>query len=316
MYIIKRDIKSFYENVSTSELENLIFKKNLLPFYTKRFLKDFFDNFCKPPKGIPRGFGLSAVMAEIFLLEFDKKILFSDGVYKYFRYVDDILIFCTTNSSAEKIHLDLNKYLPAGLEFNTEKSNPPIIVASNKNFEEKSIEYLGYQFKFNDSINQKRPRNVNVAIATKKIKKTKTRIILSIKSFAKNHDEQLLLDRIKFISGNYLVRRKGNEKTQRSRFVKSGIFYNYNLCGTYKGKDHTPPEFSPPELNELKNLDKFYQTVIGKNSNFKSITSSISSTAIKQLKKISFKKGYEKRMLTNFKENRIKDIKKVWKNAH
>lgn len=318
MYIIKKDIKSFYESIEILPLDELIFKRNLLPFYTKKLLRDFFSYFCNSSAGIPRGLGLSAVLAEIFLLEFDKKIAFSNGVYKYFRYVDDILIFCTTESDLKKIEADLNTYLPTGLTFNTEKSTPPIRLESKskKVFTEESIEYLGYEFKFKDSISQKKPRSVDVSIATKKIKKTKTRIVLSIKNFSKNHDEQLLLDRIQFISSNYLVRRKGNEKIQRSKFVKSGIFYNYSLCGRYSGKDHATPQFFPPTLEDLRSLDKFYQTVIGKNSRFKSITSTISPITTKLLKEISFKKGYEKRMIVKFKETRVKDIKKVWKNAH
>ena len=316
MYILKKDIKSFYENIEIAPLYELIFKKNLLPFYTKKLLRDFFSNFCNSSVGIPRGLGLSAVLAEIFLLEFDKKISLSNGVYKYFRYVDDILIFCTTESALKTIETNLTTYLPDRLEFNTKKSTSSITVASEKFFTKKSIEYLGYEFKFEDSINQKRPRSVDISIATKKIKKIKTKIILSIKNFAKNHNEQLLLDRIQFISSNYLVKRKGNEKIQRSRFVKSGIFYNYSLCGIYNGKDHAPPQFCSPTLEELENLDRFYQTVIGKNSKFRFITSTISPITIKQLKDISFKKGYEKRMVVKFKEDRIKDIQKVWKNAY
>ena len=39
MYILKKDIKSFYENIEIAPLYELIFKKNLLPFYTKKLLR-------------------------------------------------------------------------------------------------------------------------------------------------------------------------------------------------------------------------------------------------------------------------------------
>lgn len=316
MYIFKKDIKSFYESIETAQLNDLFFKRKLLPFYTRILLRKFFDRFCSTPKGIPRGLGLSSALSEIFLLDFDEKVRNINGVYRYFRYVDDIIIFCTSRSALEKIDLDLNKCLPLGLEFNKEKSTPPIYVdcSINQNKKAKSFDYLGYEFSFTDIIDQKRPRTVDVSIASKKIKKIKTKIVLSLKSFAKNHDAQLLLDRIKFISSNYLVKRRGNEKIQRSKFVKSGIFYNYSLCGSYKGKDHAPPQWSSPSLGELCNLDMFYQTIIGRNSKFKSVVTRIPLLIQQEIRKISFKKGYEHRMIVKFKESRVKEIKKVWIN--
>lgn len=320
MYIIKKDIKSFYENIEIASLKNLIFKQQLLPYHTRILLKTFFSQFCSDSNGIPRGLGLSAALSEVFLLGFDKQVMRIKGVYRYFRYVDDVLIFCSKQSSLATIDSELNKHLSPGLSFNLEKSIPPIAINCIKNKinnpTNRSFDYLGYEFGFDDIVGQKRPRKIVISIAQKKIKKIKTKIVLSIKNFAKNRDEKLLLNRMQFISSNYLVRRRGNEKIQRSKFVKSGIFYNYCLCGVYEGKDHASPQFSDPHLSELIKLDNFYQTLIGKNSKFKSITSTIPAATLWEMKKISFKKGYEKRMIVKFKENRVKEIKRGWRNAY
>lgn len=63
---------------------------------------------------------------------------------------------------------------------------------------------------------------LKVTIAGKKIKKIKTRIIRALIDFGKNKDFNLLEMRVKFLTGNYSIR-----KSEEGNDLRSGIFYNY-----------------------------------------------------------------------------------------
>lgn len=73
-------------------------------------------------KGVPQGLPISNIISDIYLSEFDIKNILSKN-YKYFRYVDDIIIICKKDESQKIKNLvydDLTlKYL---LKINEEKS--------------------------------------------------------------------------------------------------------------------------------------------------------------------------------------------------
>ncbi|MFP3416485.1 hypothetical protein SB773_34170, partial [Bacillus sp. SIMBA_074] len=68
----------------------------------------------------------------------------------------------------------------------------------------------------------KNNKTVKISIADKKVKKIKTRITRSFLDFIKNKDFNLLDKRIKFLTGNYGIR-----KNNDGSVLKAGIFYNY-----------------------------------------------------------------------------------------
>ena len=94
MYIIRRDIKSFFESLPCKDARSAILGNSFIPSRAKIFLRSFFEKFCKDDLGVPRGIGLSSVIAELAMRSTDQKIRNTPGVYKYFRYADDMLIFC------------------------------------------------------------------------------------------------------------------------------------------------------------------------------------------------------------------------------
>lgn len=76
-------------------------KEGRLPIY-----KNPFRNAAKEPEGIPQGLPISAVLANLYLLEFDREMVANlvkkEGVF-YRRYSDDILICCRMDQM-EKIY--------------------------------------------------------------------------------------------------------------------------------------------------------------------------------------------------------------------
>lgn len=143
----KTDIKSFYDSIDHETLFDILRKKikskkllNLInssiktptvPIGYKRKDRNLYTNY----KGIPQGLSISNILANIYLLDIDKK-LNAIGI-KYIRYVDDIILFITENEQSNienRIKNILDKY---SLSLNDSKT---LCQMSDYKFE-----YLGYQ---------------------------------------------------------------------------------------------------------------------------------------------------------------------------
>lgn len=311
MYILRKDIRAFYESVNIADVKRRLIYDTIIPSKLKGYLRAFFQKWSPSDLGLPRGVGLSSVLAELAMLPTDQRIREVDGVYKYFRFADDILIFSCL--APKELEQRLSKTLPDGLKFNAAKSFSLALNNADKTTATQvSFEYLGYKFEVSNSCGAKDPRKVSVQISERKIKKIKTRLICSLKSFAKSGDLGLLRDRIRFLASNYSVFRRGISAIKTSRRINSGIFYNYRLCGNYIGA-----KVEAPTLNDLKALDSFYHYLLtSRSSEFsKLFASPFGRRGLAQLQEISFHKGFTKRMMVRFKADRVQAIKRVWQNA-
>ena len=312
MYVIRRDIKNFYETLPVGEVRDNVLLNAYISSKKRDFIRNYFDVFSPTTIGVPRGIGLSAVISELVLQESDLTIKASPGVYRYFRFADDILIFSTV--PPEELEPTLQASLPVGVVFNKRKGKRDdlAIVGQKGSEREQSFEYLGYRFTFNDRCGDRKAREVKVGIADRKLKRIKTRVICAFKSYEITKDFDLLLDRIKFASSNYVVFRHGSKNAELSRNVNSGIYYNYSLCGTYQGR-----VIKPYQCEELKALDAFYHSLLrGAGSAFtKYFNGPANHSKMVKLSEISFHKGYADKMMVRFTNPRIKQIKKVWKNV-
>ena len=131
------------------------------------------DNKSKRLKGIPQGSALSALLSNIYLIDFDKEMYEKSQKenFIYRRYCDDILIVCDTEKANElkKYAIDKidkeyfltiqdKKVETIDFQFNSQKVirafkrsnknlNIPVKINSNneKNFY-KSLQYLGFEF--------------------------------------------------------------------------------------------------------------------------------------------------------------------------
>lgn len=93
-------------------------------------------------KGIPQGLAISNILAALYLKNIDKQLKAIDGIH-YYRYVDDILIFCNSSDSTDITKLVISKFKRIGLNIydpakKTEKSSVGPI--------ENGFSYLGYTF--------------------------------------------------------------------------------------------------------------------------------------------------------------------------
>lgn len=312
IYLARYDISSFYESIP----RELLYKRLVLDTSISTRIRDYLIKFFKAHQspdniGLPRGVSLTAVFSELLMEHFDTKVKGLDSVYRYFRYSDDMLIF--SYRKIDNLTSKVANILPTGMALNSDKlfthdlDTPKTSPISFERFE-----YLGYSFEVDKRQKRQEPRTVKIGIADKKIRRLKTRVVLSLKDFEKNKDEQLLLDRLRVISSNYKIHRHGISAYRTSKYIKTGIFYNYNKCGIL-----SDGQFSQEVPDELKKLDDFlFGLTTGKHSKFKNILKTYMSPLNHQkLRKISFRKGFESRLLVRVPYKRFSQIQGIWRNA-
>lgn len=275
--ILRTDVKSFYESIPHDKLLKILNDNPLLSFLSKKLiwkiLKDFLVESESADKiGVPRGIGVSAFLAELYMRDIDKEISSLPDVTYYSRYVDDIIIVFTPNNN-QKIptYIDSVKRIletDTGLTMNSLKTSEIELVLSNADHK---LDFLGYQFEFKDL------KLTKIKLTEKKLDKYKGRITKSLQEF--NHQRKfdsrgarrILIHRLNFLTGNT---RLENNKAD----ILVGIYYTNNLL-------------SEP-LEDLTELDVFL---------YSQIDASITDIGLRnRLKQFSFKKGFEERKFVNF----------------
>jgi hypothetical protein len=186
-WILKTDIKSFYESIDRDRLIEKLKNDSILSFHSLQVLyKIFLNPTLAESTGLPRGMSISSTLSEIYMRKFDSWIKTSEGVFYYARFVDDIIIFSYSKEKLDLLRSNLNsqlKVLDLNLEIN-EKKTPPIYdgccLTSTL-----PLEYLGYSF--TKEIKKKKNELVSelvISIAKKKVNKIKTRIIKALCDYA------------------------------------------------------------------------------------------------------------------------------------
>ncbi len=294
-WLLKTDIKSFYESIDRTKILSKLKNDSLLSYYSLFLLNKIFDNpLLSDRSGLPRGIPTSSTLSEIYMRKFDKWVQSNRGVYYYSRFVDDIVIFFSREQDAKSLFNSINDKLQdlCNLQINIEKTeliegNTFNVIGRTETQRGNYIEYLGYRF-------VKQEKNVHTYIASKKVKKIKTRIVKSFLSFIRDSNFDLLHKRIKFLTGNYSI-----SKLQDESVLKAGIFYNYSEIDQYKDLE---------ELNIFFRRLMFSKTrSIGTKLNAK-----LSSVQRDILKKYCFRAGFNEKVQHNFTYSEMAQIIKCW----
>lgn len=311
MWVIRRDIKSFYETVPTTLIKARLLSNTAIPRIVRSHLATLLNTHSPTDRGLPRGVGLAALLSEMAMNDFDQAIKGFAGVYRYFRFADDILIFSFKEPHAliEALEAQISAL---GMRFNRGKSDViEITNESKKSSISKSFDYLGYEFAFDDKCFTDKPRRVHVSIAKRKISKLKSRIIRSFMAFAVDRNYRLLYDRIRYLSANYTVS-VTKSATGRTGAARAGIYYSYPQCGVYRGiktEEHG--------CAEIKAVDGFYHSLLkGPSSRYRSLLAAeLTPAELQALSKISFFKGYISRYLLSLSSSRIGRIQEAWRHV-
>ncbi len=283
-YIIRTDIEDFYENIPHEPLLERVNDDNLVTPFSRKILIQILNEYKRlsgSDRGLPRGIGVSAYLAELYMRDIDKAIMVLPMLTFYARYVDDIIIIFTPSCNGQRIEY-LNKIKKIMERFQlklndvkTQKFNCQKSPKTNR------LDYLGYKMFFGKD-------DVKTRLTEKKIEKYKKRIDLSLEhyqNYSKINEKgarKLLVKRIRFLTGN--TRLKNNKKN-----ILVGIYYsNCQLT----------------EIDDLISLDDYLRTETNKIIPLERLK--------KRLQKYTFKEGFEKKRFSPFTTNELQNIVKIW----
>lgn len=219
--LVRTDISSFYENIDRKRLVEKLDRDQLLSAASKKYIKQVLDSYGKisgTATGVPRGVGISAYLAELYLRPVDKAIRAIPGTVLYCRFVDDIVVVFARP--------------PAGVSLGSYKDRIIAILGDNalahnaaKTFEvaladtsPKEFEYLGYNFSLKDG-------KIGIGPSTAKVSKYRMRMKAAFDAYWRERPispriaYRELVGRIKFLTGNT---RLSNSKSQAA----AGIYFN------------------------------------------------------------------------------------------
>lgn len=265
--VIRTDIHQFYESIPQEILLKKLSSNTLLSPLSNKLLRRLFFEFEKIKdltlndvgKGIPRGFGISAYLSELYMREIDNEIKSLPDIIYYARYVDDIIaVFSPKTKSQTKDYQKLIKEIinENGLQINDNLEGRKDKTKSIELFfdkdqarshkEVKPLTFLGYLFNIEHypKGNGTHPKTiVKLEISEERQLRYKRRIIDSISTYNKDSKfnekiaRKLLLDRLKFLSGNFHL-------NHSKKNISAGVYY------TNKMIELTGYESSMEKINE------------------------------------------------------------------
>lgn len=283
MRIVRLDVRHFYESIDRQRILTKLIDDARLSYQTLSLLQCLFSNpIVASETGLPRGLGVSAVLSELYMKYFDLEFKKIEGVYYYARFVDDIIVFCSSETSKELAWKYAGDELAKiGLQLNKEKS-----YGLNPNAPEKEFTYLGYTFR-------KTGNHLSVTIAQKKLNVIKTRLTRSFVRYSKDRDYEILKLRIKFLTGNFTLY---NPHTLLP--IKVGIYFNYKMA---------------TDVSALDEIDAYYQRLLHCRRGKLGMAIALSKTHMKDLEKYSFRFGFINHVNHHFTTDQMVRIANCWK---
>ena len=234
-------------------------------------------------KGIPRGIGVSAYLAELYMRGLDRAIQALNDVTYYARYVDDIIIIFTPapNNQGNDYKKDIKQIIETDFNLTMNEDKTILFDLRNKKQKPYELDYLGYKIFFGVG-------ETKTKLTERKVDKYKKRMDLAFDAYSnlskvnEKKARKLLIRRVRFLTGN--TRLKGNKKN-----ILVGIYYSNSQL---------------TEHADLTSLDRYLR---------KKINTQIASPQLKKrLQKYRFKDGFETRRFSPFKTRELSEIKEVW----
>ncbi|MEJ1410371.1 MAG: antiviral reverse transcriptase Drt3a [Candidatus Sedimenticola sp. (ex Thyasira tokunagai)] len=285
--LVRTDISSFYESIDRKRMVEKLDHDQLLSPVSKKYIKQVLDSYgviSGATTGIPRGVGISAYLAELYLRPVDKKIKKIPGLVLYCRFVDDIAaVFARPpigNNLGSYKDMIITIFGDNGLTHNAVKTSEFKLADTNP----KKFEYLGYRFLL------KKPGMLEISPSAAKVAKYRARMNASFTDYWREQPVnpkgafRKLVGRVKFLTGNA---RLSNSKS----CAVTGIYFNNSIV---------------TNLSSFQLLDMRLKTRIAE----------LKRTKLqKQLKKLKFTTGFEERRYHNFSTRELQMIVRAWKHG-
>ena len=286
-YIYRTDVQNFYESIPEAVLDH-IKRENLLSSFNKRILIQIMEQYYSllgSRVGVPRGIGVSAYLAELYMREFDRQVSLIKDLVFYRRYVDDMIFIFVPSSLANintyKSLID-DSFSTFSLKKNTTKSKAYGLIDSSITSMSYKFDFLGYSFHYSGN-------SLSIGLSEQKIKRIRARIdavfvaYVNDKVHNKRKEDRLLLKRLHYLAGNTKLHNR-----------KSNI-----LIGIY---------FSNPLVNCLSQLKKLDRQLSKKINDLHP-----SKTLLNRLKCVSFDNGFTNKKFSILTQRDFQEISECWK---
>lgn len=284
--VVRTDISSFYENIDRKKLLEKLDSDQLLSPASKKYIKQVLVSYgakSGTAVGVPRGVGISAYLAELYLRPVDSAIRAIPGLVLYCRFVDDIVaVFARPpagNSLGSYKDRIIGIFGKNGLAHNAAKTHEFSFPDPNP----QDFEYLGYKFSVNAGKCEIGPSTVKVDKYRARMKAAFEEYWLE-RSLRTRRAYRELIWRIKFLTGNT---RLSNSKSRAA----TGIYYNNSIA---------------TDLTSFGQLDQELKALIG---------TLHSSSLQKQLKTLKFTSGFVQRRYHHFSARELQAIVRAWKHG-
>jgi len=282
--LVRTDISSFYESIDRKRLLEKLERDQLLSSASKKYIKQVLDSYgliSGTSTGVPRGVGISAYLAELYLRPVDKTIRAIPGLVLYCRFVDDIVAVFARPPAGKSLgsfkQLIKETLSDNGLALNEEKTSEFNLAETSS----KKFEYLGYRFHLKQGL-------FEISPSAAKVMKYRSRMNAAFadywreKPVSPKRAFRKLVGRIKFLTGNT---RLSNSKSRPA----TGVYFNNPIV---------------TDLSSFKLLDRQLRRRIDKVGR---------SSLQKKLRKLKFTTGFEQRRYHNFSTRELQMIVGVWK---
>jgi len=201
-YVLKADIKHYFENVNHKILLSLL-KKKIKDKQIINLIKIILENHNskKEGQGMPLGNLTSQFFANIYLNELDQFIKHVLRVKYYVRYVDDFVILNNSKPTLEKQRKEINSFLKQNLELELHPEKTKIITLKQ------GVNFLGFRIFYHHKL-----------LYQRKIKKFKHKL-----QRLKKEDEKGTIDREKIIEsfeGHLAYSNHANTYKYRKKITK------------------------------------------------------------------------------------------------
>jgi len=286
----KLDIRLFYKSIDFDALIAKIRGDMILGYKGIRIIESLAKQAREAGcNGLPRGIGVCPTLAEIVGRTIDRQIRNMDGVYYAARYVDDMIII-SERRQGEAIDAALEEFWPQmGLEANRDKG----VTQSFNSLP--CFSYLGYEFSVGVATEKHKRREVSVRIAPSKMQKQKTKICKAFWQYAKEGSFRTLVGRLRYLSCVQPIASSANGR------LCAGNAYNYR-------------EITDPSSFDA--LDALVRRITaGKGRLGMTVASLLSQEQIQQLRRISFRIGFERNLQVQFTRSRAQQLKRVFRSV-
>lgn len=299
MTIIRLDIRKFYQSVDTRKVLDCASGGTRSTYSLRRNLEHYLNWSRDHVKGVPTGVSLSSSLAEYYLMEhLDKTSISLPGVHFYRRYVDDIIMVCSSRRSSSEYIEDIKKILPNELDFNSDPEKHDVVKVHAPE-DRGCFDYLGYNFSIGAKVasGKASSRPVNLDISPSKITRRKNRFVQSLLQFLKDGNEADLRRRFLLLNSGYTF-----WDSSRGRKMSAG------LCNTYSEIDHPS--------KSLRDLGNFYRSGM-LNKKFQLYhrlrLSHLSTSTRRMIVSLDLQKHVQDRKHFNFSPEELQHLSSCWK---